>query len=144
MHITTSTTTTATLIVAILMTSTTTARAAGQLAACPQTPNCVSSQATNTPHAIAPFTYTDSPEAAWKRLTTAVLSEARMVIREESKDYLHAEARSRLFGFIDDVEFLQVADEKRIHVRSASRTGYSDFGVNRRRVERIRRAFSGQ
>jgi uncharacterized protein (DUF1499 family) len=55
--------------------------------------------------------------------------------------YLHAEARSLIFRFVDDVEFLIDPGQRRIQVRSASRIGYSDFGVNRRRVERIRQAF---
>ena len=135
---------TAILTVATLMTSATTAGAARQLAACPQTPNCVSSQAVNGQHAIAPFSYDDNAPMAWDRLRSAVLSQARTVIVEEDANYLHAEARSRVFGFVDDVEFLLLPEENIIHVRSASRTGYSDFGVNRRRVERMRRAFAGQ
>ncbi len=135
---------TAILTVASLMTSATTTGAARQLAACPQTPNCVSSQAGDGQHAIAPFSYDGNAPTVWDRLRSAVLSQARTVIVEEDGNYLHVEARSRLFGFIDDVEFLLLPQENIIHVRSASRTGYSDFGVNRRRVERIRRAFTGQ
>lgn len=135
---------TAILTAATLMTSATTAGTARQLATCPQTPNCVSSQAGDGQHAIAPFSYDGNAPTFWDRLRSAVLSQARTVIVEEDGNYLHAEARSRLFGFIDDVEFLLLPEENIIHVRSASRTGYSDFGVNRRRVERIRRAFAGQ
>jgi uncharacterized protein (DUF1499 family) len=62
----------------------------------------------------------------------------------EQSDYLHAEMRSLLFRFVDDIEFFLVADKGLIHVRSASRAGYSDFGVNRKRVERIRTAFNSQ
>jgi uncharacterized protein (DUF1499 family) len=65
----------------------------------------------------------------------------RMKIVEEKDDYLHAEARSLIFRFVDDVEFYLPAPEKVIHVRSASRVGYSDMGVNRKRVEEIRRRF---
>jgi uncharacterized protein (DUF1499 family) len=54
-------------------------------------------------------------------------------------DDIHAEFRSRVFGFVDDVEFFFPAGQRVIHVRSASRTGYSDFGVNRKRIERMRR-----
>ncbi|MDH3526105.1 MAG: DUF1499 domain-containing protein [Gammaproteobacteria bacterium] len=135
---------TAILIVATLMTSATTARVARQLAACPQSPNCVSSQADDGQHAIKPFAFTGSAQTAWDQLRSAILSQQRTSIVEEDANYLHAEARSRVFGFIDDVEFLLVPEEQLIHVRSAARTGHSDFGVNRRRVERLRRAFTGQ
>jgi len=57
--------------------------------------------------------------------------------------YVHAEFRSALFRFVDDVEFLVDPDEERIHFRSASRTGYYDFGVNRTRMEKIRAAYLG-
>ena len=69
------------------------------------------------------------------------MQEPRITIVREEEGYMHAEARSLLFRFVDDVEFLLDADNRLIHVRSASRTGYSDLGVNRRRVERIRTAF---
>jgi uncharacterized protein (DUF1499 family) len=59
-------------------------------------------------------------------------------IVEESGGYMHAEATSRVFRFVDDVEFLMRPDGQLVDVRSASRVGYSDFGVNRRRIERIR------
>jgi uncharacterized protein (DUF1499 family) len=57
-------------------------------------------------------------------------------------NYIHAEFRSRLFGFVDDVEFSFDEDPKTVHLRSASRTGYYDFGVNRKRMERIRAQFT--
>ncbi len=63
-------------------------------------------------------------------------------ITEEKPGYLHAEFRSALFGFVDDVEFRMDEAHGRIDVRSASRTGYYDFGVNRRRVEEIRKRFA--
>lgn len=63
-------------------------------------------------------------------------------VRERTPDYLYAEFKSRLFGFIDDVEFFLLESEKIIHVKSSSRTGVTDFGVNRRRIERIRKSFN--
>jgi uncharacterized protein (DUF1499 family) len=63
-------------------------------------------------------------------------------IAEEKAGYLRAEFRSSLFGFVDDLELLLDKAAKRIDVRSASRTGYFDFGVNRRRVEEIRKRFA--
>lgn len=112
-----------------------------ELQTCPDSPNCVSSQARDTRHFIEPFAFSDDPQAAWTRLRTALRSEPRVTIVAEEGGYLHAEVRSRIFRFVDDVEFLLAAREGLIHVRSASRTGYSDLGVNRRRIERIRKAF---
>ena len=65
----------------------------------------------------------------------------RTTIIEETEDYIRVESSSRLLGFVDDAEFYLPADEKVIHVRSASRLGESDLGVNRRRLEQIRLAF---
>jgi uncharacterized protein (DUF1499 family) len=109
---------------------------------CPDKPNCVSSQAGDPAHAIEPFTYTGSARDAMRRLKSALSAEKRLTVVEERDAYLHAEARSLVFRFVDDVEFLLDTAHKLIHVRSAARTGYSDLGVNRRRVERIRRAFT--
>ena len=108
---------------------------------CPASPNCVSSQAGDTAHHIAPLEFTVQPDEALKRLKQALLYEPRTTIVTEEGGYLHAEARSFLFRFIDDVEFMLDVDNQVIHVRSASRSGYSDFGVNRRRVERLRKRF---
>ena len=116
------------------------------LAPCPDSPNCVSSLAPDSDreHYIAPFSFSGDPAAAWQRLRTAVLAEKRVTIVQERKGYLHAEMRSLIFRFVDDVEFSLAADADLINVRSASRMGYSDFGVNRKRVERIRAAFDSQ
>jgi uncharacterized protein (DUF1499 family) len=111
------------------------------LPACPDKPNCVSSQATDPAHSIEPFTYSGSVLDAMRRLRTALKSEQRITVVSEHDGYLHVEARSLVFRFVDDVEFLVDPGHRLIHVRSASRTGYSDLGVNRRRVERIRQAF---
>jgi uncharacterized protein (DUF1499 family) len=108
---------------------------------CPESPNCVSSQAKETSHYIEPFIFTESPEKVITRLKAALLNEKRVTIVEEEATYLKAEVRSLIFRFIDDVEFTIIPGEKLIHLRSASRTGYSDFGVNRKRIERIRKNF---
>jgi len=79
-----------------------------------------------------------------RRLRDALLTEGRVTIVEERPAYLHAEVRSLVFRFVDDIEFALSADQQLIQVRSAARTGYSDFGVNRRRIERIRRMFQEQ
>jgi uncharacterized protein (DUF1499 family) len=113
----------------------------GGLKACPKSPNCVSSQAHDPGHAIAPFVYQDSRKEAFARLKKVMSDMKRTTIVAETEDYLHAEARSLIFRFVDDVEFYFPAAEKIIHVRSASRIGYSDLGVNRKRVEEIRAKF---
>ncbi len=116
------------------------------LAPCPDSPNCVSSQApeTDREHYIAPLRFTGDAADAWQRLKTAVLMEKRVTIVAEQEDYLHAEMRSLIFRFVDDIEFSLAADTGLIHVRSASRVGHSDFGVNRKHVERIRAAYDSQ
>jgi len=113
---------------------------------CPSSPNCVSSQAPESDHEhyIAPFRFSGNPATAWQRLMAAMLAEKRVSIIVEQGNYLHVEMRSLMFRFVDDVEFSLAASAGLIHVRSASRVGYSDFGVNRKRVERIRAAFDSQ
>lgn len=114
---------------------------AGQLAACPDTPNCVSSQSTDPRHAIAPLRYEGPAEKAWKRLIEAVSEMKRVRIVVTQDHYFRAEFTSALFRFVDDVEFLLDDSAGTIHVRSASRVGHSDLGVNRKRVEEIRSRF---
>ncbi len=108
---------------------------------CPDSPNCVSSQATDPGHFIEPFSFSDNPLTAMSRLKQALLNEKRVTIVNEQADYLHAEVRSLIFRFVDDVEFRLRPGQKLIQLRSASRSGYSDFGVNRRRINRIRQNF---
>ncbi|MFO0879305.1 MAG: DUF1499 domain-containing protein [Gemmataceae bacterium] len=114
----------------------------GKLASCPTSPNCVCSFDQDPGHAIAPLTFEDSPEAAWARLRAVLLQMPRTGIVTDEDGYLHVECTSLLFRFVDDLEFLLDADAKQIHVRSASRAGHSDLGVNRARVEAIRKAFT--
>lgn len=113
----------------------------GRLAACPNSPNCVSTQATDAKHKIEPLTFDGSPEEAIERLKAAIATLPRIEIVTEEANYIHAEATSLLFRFVDDVEFYVNPDEKRIDFRSASRVGYSDLGANRSRMESIRQAF---
>ncbi len=109
-----------------------------KLAACPSSPNCVSSQATDEGHFIAPFKITGNVEEAWAALKNALISQSRTVITNETGDTLHAEATSLVFRFVDDVDAILDKEAKVIHIRSASRVGYGDFGVNRKRVENLR------
>ena len=110
----------------------------GRLAPCPDSPNCVSSLATEAGHAIAPFALDRSVGAAKEELRQAIARLPRTRLITDQENYLHFEFRSLLFRFVDDVEFHMDETTKTIHVRSASRVGHSDFGVNRRRVEAIR------
>nr|ADN16088.1 protein of unknown function DUF1499 [Gloeothece verrucosa PCC 7822] len=112
----------------------------GKLAACPSTPNCVVSQDADSTHTIAPITYQTDRDAAKQTLIKVLGVVPRTTIIEETDDYIRVESESRLMGFIDDAEFYFPPDEKVIHVRSASRLGESDLGVNRRRLEQIRLA----
>lgn len=109
-----------------------------RLADCPSTPNCVGSDASDSGHRIAPFRRATEANAAWDALQDVLSSSTRTRIVTRTTDYIHAEATSLVFRFVDDVEFHLRSAEGVIAVRSASRIGTSDFGVNRRRVERIR------
>ncbi len=111
----------------------------GKLAACPNKPNCVNSQSGRGGHAIAPLSFSGDPAAAMQRVKAVVEAMPRARVIESRSDYLYAEFSTPLMGFVDDVELF--GDGKVIHVRSASRLGYSDLGVNRKRVEAIREAF---
>ena len=105
---------------------------------CPNKPNCVSSQSTDTARYVAPLQYAGSLSDARQKLIEVLKNTKRLILVKNEADYIQAEFRSLMFGFVDDVEFYFPPDENIIHVRSASRTGYYDFGVNRRRVERLR------
>ena len=110
----------------------------GKLAPCPNSPNCVSSQSSDVDHSIAALTYSSTPEQAIANLKSVIQSLPRTKIITESKDYLYAEFKSALMGFVDDVEFYLDRKANVIQVRSASRLGQSDLGVNRKRIETIR------
>ena len=110
----------------------------GKLAPCPDSPNCVSSTTTDPGHGITGFALHRSLGAAKEELKQAVAKLPRTKLISESDNHLRFECRSFLFRFVDDVEFHLDDATKTIHVRSASRVGHSDFGVNRRRVEALR------
>lgn len=117
--------------------------ATASLPPCPDSPNCVSSQATNAAQQVDPIEFVLPPQQALARLKQILAAMPRTRIVKEEGGYLHAEVRSFLFRFVDDIEFLVDTEQSLIHVRSASRTGHSDFGVNRRRVEHVRKAYAG-
>lgn len=110
----------------------------GRLAPCPDAPHCVSSDADGD-HAVPALALASPPETAWSAAVEAVEAMKRTRIVTRDGEYLHAECRSALFGFVDDLELhLRPADGV-IALRSSSRVGYYDFGVNRRRVESLRK-----
>ena len=116
----------------------------GRLAPPRRRPNCVSSQAdpADAQHCIAPIKFVGSPVEALGAMRRIVEGMPRTrVVRHES-NYLYAEFKSRLMGYVDDVEFNLSEKEGLIHVRSASRLGRRDYGVNRARIEVIRRKFA--
>ena len=114
------------------------------LSPCPATPNCVSTAGDSPAHAIAPFRFSKSRAEAKEVLKDVIESMARTALVKEDAAYLHYEFTSLLLRFVDDVEFMFDDETKTVHFRSASRTGYSDFGVNRRRMETIRRLVEGK
>jgi uncharacterized protein (DUF1499 family) len=111
----------------------------GRLAACPSSLNCVSSDDAGD-HAVAPFQLAIPVADAWRMAQSAVSALPRTKIITQTGDYLHAECSSAVFGFVDDLELHLRPQENSIAVRSAARLGYSDLGVNRRRVENLREA----
>lgn len=112
------------------------------LSPCPNKPNCVSSETHDAAHAVAPFTIYKTPQESLEIIASIIRFMPRTRIIEQTPDYIHAEFTSRLFHFTDDVEFLYNPDKNVIDVRSASRVGYSDLGVNRKRVEMLREAYN--
>jgi uncharacterized protein (DUF1499 family) len=111
-----------------------------RLSPCPSSPNCVSSQSDDEKHKIDPIRFTSTPAEAMDKLKKVVQGMERTKVVRETQDYLHVEFRT-LLGFVDDVEFYLDGSQKAIHLRSASRVGYWDLGVNRRRMESIRAEF---
>ena len=114
------------------------------LSPCPSSPNCVSTQASDNAHAIAPYQYRKPLAEAKEALKAALATLPRTKLVQEGEAFLHYECTSLLLRFVDDVEFLFDEEAKTIHFRSASRTGYGDFGVNRRRMEAIRSLVEGR
>ncbi len=107
-------------------------------APCPASPNCVSSDARDAQHAIAPFVLKSAAPDIWPEVRSAVLSFPRTKLAVDEKNYLHAACRSAVLGFTDDLEIQLRPGENALAMRSASRKGYYDFGVNRRRLETLR------
>ncbi|QDT36278.1 DUF1499 domain-containing protein [Stratiformator vulcanicus] len=115
----------------------------GGLRACPDSPNCVCSQdpPADDVHFVPPLQFEGNPAEAFARLREIVSEMPRTSIVTQSEEYMHVEFVSAIMRYVDDVEFLLDPSQGVIHVRSASRVGYSDLGANRKRVEEIRRRF---
>jgi uncharacterized protein (DUF1499 family) len=112
----------------------------GHLTNCPASPNCVVSQDADSKHAIEPIPYHLDRSKAQEILLKVITVVPRTEVIEQTDNYIHATSQIPIFGFIDDVEFYFPPNESVIHLRSASRVGDWDLGVNRRRVEQIRLA----
>ncbi len=111
----------------------------GRLPPCPDSPNCISSQAEDSGHRVAALAFSGDPAAAFARLKDTLAGRGDTTIVEEREGYLRVELRTT--WFVDDGEFLLDREHHLIQVRSASRVGYSDLGKNRKRLEEIRQAF---
>ncbi len=118
--------------------------AAGKFKPCSWKPNCVNSTTdpkTDRPHFIEPLSFAGDAAKAWSHLSRVVKAAPRASVVREDAGYMQLEFSSSVMGFTDDVEFALDALNRNIHVRSASRLGVRDFGVNRARVEDIRARF---
>ncbi len=108
------------------------------LVKCPRTPNCVSSIATNPEKLVAPFELLGAELTDFQAAIVSAIKEDGGVVRDERKGYVWATYTSKVFRFVDDIEWLFDANKGVFDVRSASRVGRSDFGVNAKRVARLR------
>lgn len=112
----------------------------GQLRPCPATPNCVCSEFDQPGAKISPLRHQLDRQQAMANIQQLLLADGAVILTT-SENYVHASYTSRVFRFIDDVEIR--GEKGMLHIRSASRAGHSDFGVNRQRVERLRKAWHG-
>ena len=114
----------------------------GKFYPCPNSPNCVSTQATEDKHKMDPIQYSGSLNEAKEKIIKIVNSLKRSKIITNKENYIHVEFRTATFKFVDDVEFLFDEKEKIIHFRSRARLGYSDMGVNRKRMNNIKNMYA--
>ena len=118
----------------------------GKLAPVVNKPNNVSSQAdvNDRAHYVAPLKFSGEAQVAFQKLLKLVQPQPPAIVVTHDCQYLRAEFSSSLMGFVDDVEFVLAPEQGLIHVRSAARLGYSDFGVNRKRAESLRAQFESR
>ena len=112
----------------------------GPLRPCPNRPNCVNSDGNDRDQQIDPISFSGSSEKAWQQIQE-IIKTLGGEITEDQPPYLSATFTSAVFHFVDDVELRLVPERKLIHIRSGARLGYWDLGVNKKRVEKIRRLF---
>ena len=115
----------------------------GRLRPCPSTPNCVNSEDVGKPSYVEPLLFKTSPENSWKIVKSAI-QDMGGKIELENDGYLHATFMTAVFRFVDDVELRMDEKNAVIQVRSASRVGRSDMGLNRKRVSKLRALFNQQ
>lgn len=131
------------LVMAVILTSTACAgvenigMTEGKLAPCPDSPNCVSTQSEEKGHAMKPLPYLQTREASREKILSILKDMKRTEIVKLTDSYIHVECRTALLHFTDDVAFFLDDTTRVVHFRSASRVGYYDFGLNRRRMKRI-------
>jgi uncharacterized protein (DUF1499 family) len=120
--------------------------AEGELRECPETPNCVSTQAPpdDATHFVEPIPWQGSRDAALDQLVSIIESRPRMRVLETGESFIRAAEHSSVFGFTDDVEFYVSADGSVIHMRSAARVGQGDMNVNRERYRAFRRRLTSE
>jgi uncharacterized protein (DUF1499 family) len=109
---------------------------------CPPSPNCVSSAAPpeDAEHHVAALRHEDDVAAAKARMKAIVLAMPRTALVAETDNGLRFTFTSALFRFVDDVDVVFV--EGRVELRSASRVGHGDMGVNRARYAAIAAAWT--
>ena len=105
---------------------------------CRDTPNCVSSQTQDPKQFVAPFKIKGNTTEAWQALKDTLNQHSRMTITHETPTNIHVEVTSLVLHFVDDIDFILDAENKTIHIRSSSRVGHSEFGVNHKRIEALR------
>jgi len=108
---------------------------------CPGSPNCVNSQDSDADHRVEPLAFDGDPDQAWARLREVVLAMPRTTLVDSDDRYMHVVFRTAILRFSDDVQLMLDEGARVIHLRSASRLGYSDMGANRKRVDALRSAW---
>ena len=107
---------------------------------CPDSPNCVFSEAADPEHRVKPIRLKGDLAKIWPTINRIVAAMPRTDVISATDHYLQAECKSRIFGFVDDLELFLTPATGTVSVRSASRSGYYDFGANRKRVQNLRQA----
>lgn len=113
----------------------------GKLEPCPDAPNCVSTQSQDPNRAMTPLPFVGTRDQSRNRILETIRGMERSKIIDVTDFYIYAQYRTRFFRFVDDVEFLFDDTAQLVHFRSASRVGYYDFGLNRRRMIEISNAY---